>query len=260
MTVYFIGAGPGAPDLITVRGLKLIQKCPVCLYAGSLVPESTVAEAPEGALVKDTAPMHLDEIIADIKEAHDKGQDVARVHSGDPSIYGAIAEQIRRLDDLEIPYVVVPGVPAFAAAAAALGTELTVPGIAQTIILTRTAMKSSSMPEGESLDKLGASGATLAIHLSVRNIPQIERDLIPHYGEDCPAVVAYRVGWPDQSFIRGTLSTIRQKVREAKITRTALILVGPAMGAKGFEDSKLYDADFSHVLRIGTKGAVEEDA
>ncbi|TLP49266.1 precorrin-4 C(11)-methyltransferase [Cohaesibacter sp. CAU 1516] len=260
MTVYFIGAGPGAPDLITVRGLKLIQSCPVCLYAGSLVPESTVAEAPEGALVKDTAPMHLDEIIADIKEAHDKGQDVARVHSGDPSIYGAIAEQIRRLDDLGIPFEVVPGVPAFAAAAAALGTELTVPGIAQTIILTRTAMKSSSMPEGESLDKLGASGATLAIHLSVRNIPQIERDLIPHYGEDCPAVVAYRVGWPDQSFIRGTLSTIRKKVREAKITRTALILVGPAMGAKGFADSKLYDADFSHVLRVGTKGAVEDDA
>lgn len=260
MTVYFIGAGPGAPDLITVRGLKLIQQCPVCLYAGSLVPESTVAEAPEGALVKDTAPMHLDEIIADIKEAHDKGQDVARVHSGDPSIYGAIAEQIRRLDDLGIPFEVVPGVPAFAAAAAALGTELTVPGIAQTIILTRTAMKSSSMPEGESLDKLGASGATLAIHLSVRNIPQIERDLIPHYGEDCPAVVAYRVGWPDQSFIRGTLSTIRKKVREAKITRTALILVGPAMGAKGFADSKLYDADFSHVLRVGTKGAVEDDA
>ncbi|WP_114011242.1 precorrin-4 C(11)-methyltransferase [Cohaesibacter intestini] len=260
MTVYFIGAGPGAPDLITVRGLKLIQSCPVCLYAGSLVPESTVAEAPDGALVKDTAPMHLDEIIADIKEAHDKGQDVARVHSGDPSIYGAIAEQIRRLDDLGIPFEVVPGVPAFAAAAAALGTELTVPGIAQTIILTRTAMKSSSMPEGESLDKLGASGATLAIHLSVRNIPQIERDLIPHYGEDCPAVVAYRVGWPDQSFIRGTLSTIRKKVREAKITRTALILVGPAMGAKGFADSKLYDADFSHVLRVGTKGAVEDDA
>ncbi len=260
MTVYFIGAGPGAPDLITVRGLKLIQQCPVCLFAGSLVPESTVAEAPDGALVKDTAPMHLDEIIADIKDAHDKGQDVARVHSGDPSIYGAIAEQMRRLDDLKIPYEVVPGVPAFAAAAAALGTELTVPGIAQTIILTRTAMKSSSMPEGESLDKLGASGATLAIHLSVRNIPQIERDLIPHYGEDCPAVVAYRVGWPDQSFIRGTLSTIRQKVREAKITRTALILVGPAMGAKGFADSKLYDADFSHVLRVGTKGAVEEDA
>ncbi|SNY93557.1 precorrin-4/cobalt-precorrin-4 C11-methyltransferase [Cohaesibacter sp. ES.047] len=258
MTVYFIGAGPGAPDLITVRGLKLIQRCPVCLFAGSLVPEAIVAEAPKEAIVKDTAPMHLDEIIEDMRIAHEKGEDVARVHSGDPSIYGAVAEQMRRLQVLKIPYEVVPGVPAFAAAAAALGTELTIPGIAQTIILTRTAMKSSSMPERENLDTLGKSGATLAIHLSVRNIPQIERDLTPHYGADCPVVVAYRVGWPDQMFIRGTLANIRQKVREAKITRTALILVGPAIGAQNFEDSRLYDADFSHILRIGSKGEVDK--
>ncbi|WP_373237303.1 precorrin-4 C(11)-methyltransferase [Cohaesibacter celericrescens] len=260
MTVYFIGAGPGAPDLITVRGLKLIQRCPVCLYAGSLVPEAIVVEAPETALVKDTAPMHLDEIIEDIRIAHENGHDVARVHSGDPSIYGAIAEQMRRLKALGIDYEVVPGVPAFAAAAAAIGAELTVPGIAQTIILTRTAMKSSSMPEGESLDILGRSGATLAIHLSIRNIPQIERELTPHYGADCPVVVAYRVGWPDQAFIHGTLSTIRQKVRAEKITRTALILVGPAMAAQEFEDSKLYDSEFSHVLRIGAKGEVGPEA
>ncbi|WP_316859691.1 precorrin-4 C(11)-methyltransferase [uncultured Cohaesibacter sp.] len=250
MTVYFIGAGPGAPDLITVRGLKLIQRCPVCLFAGSLVPEAIVAEAPEGALVKDTAAMNLDEIIEDIRLAHEENKDVARVHSGDPSIYGATAEQMRRLEDLDIEYEVVPGVPAFAAAAAALGTELTVPGIAQTIILTRTAMKSSSMPERESLEILGKAGATMAIHLSVRNAAHIERELTPHYGTDCPAVIAYRVGWPDQTFIHATLGTIKEKIREAKLTRTALILVGPALGARKFEDSKLYDADFSHILRI----------
>ena len=253
MTVYFIGAGPGAPDLITVRGLKLIQRCPVCLFAGSLVPEATVAEAPEGALVKDTAAMNLDEIIEDIKVAHAEGKDVARVHSGDPSIYGAIAEQMRRLNALDIPYEVVPGVPAFAAAAAALGTELTVPGIAQSIILTRTAMISSSMPERESLDILGQSGATMAIHLSVRNAAHIERELTPHYGEDCPAIIAYRVGWPDQMFIRATLGTLREKIRESKLTRTALILVGPALGAQNFEESKLYDADFEHILRLPKK-------
>ena len=254
MTVYFIGAGPGAPDLITVRGLKLIQRCPVCLFAGSLVPEAVVTEAPEGALVKDTAPMHLDEIIEDIRVAHENGHDVARVHSGDPSIYGAVAEQMRRLKALDIPYEVVPGVPAFAAAAAAIGAELTVPGVAQTIILTRTAMKSTAMPERESLSVLGQSGATLAIHLSIRNIPHIERELIPHYGADCPVVVAYRVGWPDQEFIRGTLSDIRQKVRAQKITRTALILVGPALREQDFEDSRLYDAEFSHILRFTGKG------
>lgn len=256
MTVHFIGAGPGAPDLITIRALNLIRSCPVCLYAGSLVPEAIVAEAPETALVKDTAPMHLDEIIEDMRQAHEEGKDVARVHSGDPSIYGAVAEQMRRLKELGIPYDVTPGVPAFAAAAAAIETELTIPGIAQSIILTRTAMKSSSMPEGETLDNFGRTGATLAIHLSIRNIPQIQRELIPHYGEDCPVVVAFRVGWPDEKFIKGTLSDIREKVRAEKITRTALIFVGPALAASNFEDSMLYDPEFSHVLRIGKKGEV----
>lgn len=250
MTVHFIGAGPGDPDLITVRGLKLIQSCPVCLYAGSLVPEAVVAAAPEGARVVDTAPLTLDEIMAEIVAAQEKGQDVARVHSGDPSLYGAIAEQIRRLKALDIPFDVTPGVPAFAAAAAALGRELTVPEIAQTVILTRTAMKSSAMPEGEDLETLGRTGATLAIHLSIRNLREIERQLSPLYGADCPVVVAYRVGWPDQAFLHGTLADIREKVREAKLTRTALIFVGRALDPdQDFRDSALYDADHVHVLR-----------
>ncbi len=249
MTVHFIGAGPGDPDLITVKGLRLIQTCPVCLYAGSLVPEAIVAAAPEGARVLDTAPMTLDEIIAEIEVAHASGQDVARVHSGDPSLYGAIAEQIRRLQALGIDYQITPGVPAFAAAAAALGMELTVPEIAQTVILTRTAMKSSAMPEGEDLDTLGRTGATLAIHLSIRNLLDVERKLAPHYGADCPVVVAYRVGWPDQRFIHGTLGDIRNKVRAEKITRTALILIGPALAAGDFRDSALYDGAHPHILR-----------
>ncbi|WP_102961081.1 precorrin-4 C(11)-methyltransferase [Mangrovicella endophytica] len=255
MTVHFIGAGPGAPDLITVRGLRLIEACPVCLYAGSLVPEEIVKAAPAGARVLDTAPMTLDEIIAEIEAAHAAGKDVARVHSGDPSIYGATAEQMRRLDALGIPYDVTPGVPAFAAAAAALQKELTVPEVCQTIILTRTAMQSSKMPEGEELSTLGQSGATLAIHLSVRNIPHIQRELIPlpAYGESCPAVIAYRVGWPDEAFIHGTLGDIHRKARAAKLTRTALILVGRGLGAEGFIDSKLYDADHVHVLRPARK-------
>jgi precorrin-4/cobalt-precorrin-4 C11-methyltransferase len=249
MTVHFIGAGPGAADLITVRGLRLIQSCPVCLYAGSLVPHEIVRSAPAGARVIDTAPMHLDDIIAEIAEAHREKKDVARVHSGDPSLYGAIAEQMRRLDDLGIPYDVTPGVPAFAAAAAALKTELTVPEIAQTVILTRTAMKASPMPERESLEVLGMSGATLAIHLSVRNIRMIERTLAPLYGTDCPVIVAYRVTWPDERIIRGTLGNIGDKIRAAKLTRTALILVGPALAVRDFRDSALYDARHQHILR-----------
>lgn len=249
MTVHFIGAGPGAPDLITIRGLKLIQSCPVCLYAGSLVPEEIVKAAPDGARVVDTAPLHLDEIIAEMQAAHVNGQDVARVHSGDPSLYGAIAEQMRRLDALGIPYDVTPGVPAFAAAAAVLNTEFTLPEIAQTVILTRTSMQASPMPEGEALEKLGQSKATLAIHLSIRNLGYIERALTPHYGADCPVVVVYRVTWPDQMIIRGTLSDIAAKVRAAKLTRTALILVGPVLGAHDFRDSALYDAAHEHVLR-----------
>jgi precorrin-4/cobalt-precorrin-4 C11-methyltransferase len=249
MTVHFIGAGPGAPDLITVRGLKLIQACPVCLYAGSLVPEEIVRAAPADAKVIDTAPLHLDEIIAAIKDAHAQGQNVARVHSGDPSLYGAIAEQMRRLDALGIPYDVTPGVPAFAAAAAALKLELTLPEVAQTVILTRTTMQASAMPEGEELEKLGASKATLAIHLSIRNLAHVERALTPHYGSDCPVIVAYRVGWPDELFVRGTLSTIAKIVRAEKLTRTALVLVGHVFGHTDFRDSALYDAKHEHVLR-----------
>ncbi len=249
MTVHFIGAGPGAPDLITVRGLKLIERCPVCLYAGSLVPEEVVASAPAGAKVIDTAPMTLDQIIAEMQIADEAGQDVARVHSGDPSLYGAIAEQIRRLKALGIAFDITPGVPAFAAAAAALGRELTVPEVSQTVILTRTAMKSSAMPEGEDLATLGKSGATLAIHLSVRNIREIERQLIPLYGADCPAIVAYRVGWPDEAFFKGTLETIREIMRKAKITRTALIFVGRALAEQDFRDSALYDGAHAHILR-----------
>ena len=249
MKVYFIGAGPGDPDLITVKGQRLIAECPVCLYAGSLVPEAIVAGAPEGAIVKDTAPMTLDEIIEDMVAAQERDEDVARVHSGDPSLYGAIAEQIRRLKKLGIEFEIIPGVSAYAAAAAAMGQELTIPEVAQTVILTRTAMKSSQMPKGEDLDTLGRTGATLAIHLSIRNLLAIERELSPHYGADCPVVVAYRVGWPDQQFIRGTLSTIRQLVRAEKITRTALIFIGPALAETDFRDSALYDGAHPHILR-----------
>jgi len=249
MTVHFIGAGPGAPDLITLRGLKLIQSCPVCLYAGSLVPEEIVKAAPQGARVIDTAPLHLDEIIAEIEAAHAQGQNVARVHSGDPSIYGAIAEQMRRLDRLGIPYDVTPGVPAFAATAAALKTEFTLPEIAQTIILTRTAMQASPMPEMETLEELGRAKATLVIHLSVRNLGYVERALTPHYGADCPVVIGYRVSWPDEQIIHGTLSTIAKKARAAKLTRTALVIVGPVLGNNEFRDSALYDARHEHVLR-----------
>jgi precorrin-4/cobalt-precorrin-4 C11-methyltransferase len=257
MTVYFIGAGPGAPDLITVRGLRLIERCTVCLYAGSLVPEEIVAAAPEGARVLDTAPMHLDAIVAEMQAAHEAGLDVARVHSGDPSIYGAIAEQMRRLDALAIPYEVVPGVPAFAGAAARLATELTLPEIAQTVIVTRTGMKASAMPEGETLEILGRSRATLAIHLSIRNLDYIRRALEPHYGDDCPVVIAYRATWPDELYIRTTLAGMKEKVREAKITRTALVLVGRVFGNEHFRDSDLYNANYSHVLRNKGKKKVE---
>jgi precorrin-4/cobalt-precorrin-4 C11-methyltransferase len=253
MTVYFIGAGPGAPDLITVRGQRLIARCPVCLYAGSLVPAEIVAGAPAGALVRDTAPMHLDDILALMAAADARGDDVARVHSGDPSIYGAVAEQMRRLDALGIHYEVVPGVPAFAGAAARLATELTLPEISQTIILTRTSGKASPMPGRESLEILGQSGATLAIHLSVRNLAYVERALTPHYGADCPAIVVYRATWPDEEIIVTTLGDMRGRVREEKITRTALIFVGRVFGETRFHDSRLYAPDFAHVLRNAGK-------
>jgi len=252
MTVHFIGAGPGAADLITVRGLKLIKAAPVVLYAGSLVPKAIRDEAAPDALVLDTAPMHLDQIIDEMQKADAAGKDVARVHSGDPSLYGAVAEQMRRLDALGIDYDVTPGVSAYAAVSAALKKELTLPDVAQTVILTRTAVRSSSMPNGEDLDTLGKSGATLAIHLSVNNLAHVQRSLIPHYGEDCPVVVAYRVTWPDEMFIEGTLGDIRDKVKAAGITRTALIMVGRVMGPETFEDSRLYAEDHHHVLRPRT--------
>lgn len=250
MTVFFVGAGPGDPELLTLKAQRVIGACPVCLYAGSLVPAEVVAGAPAGARVMDTAPMTLEETHAEILAAEARGEDVARVHSGDPSLYGAIAEQIRLLRRDGIGYEIVPGVPAYAAAAAALGQELTIPEIAQSIVLTRVSMKSTSMPAGETLENFARTGATLAIHLGVRNLREIERQLSPHYGADCPVVVAYRVGWPDQMLIRGTLSDIHAKVRAEKITRTALILVGPALGEVAeFRDSALYDAAIPHVLR-----------
>ena len=249
MTVHFIGAGPGAPDLITLRGRDQIAACPVCLYAGSLVPAEVVAFAPSDARVIDTASLNLDEIMAEIEAAHGRGQDIARVHSGDPSLYGAIGEQIKRLKALDIDYTITPGVPAFAASAAALGLELTLPDISQTIILTRTAMKSSAMPAGEELASLGRSGATLAIHLSARNLRQVCRDLIPHYGEACPVALVYRASWPDQEIIRGTLADIREKTRAAKLTRTALVLVGRVLDTDKATDSRLYAADHRHILR-----------
>jgi precorrin-4/cobalt-precorrin-4 C11-methyltransferase len=250
MTVYFIGAGPGAADLITLRGQRLIERCPVCLYAGSLVPAAIVAAAPAGALVVDTAPLTLDEIVAHIVDADTRGRDVARVHSGDPSLYGAIGEQLRRLAAHGIACEIVPGVPAFAAAAAALGRELTLPEVSQTVILTRTAVRASAMPPGEELATLAQSGATLAIHLSINNLARVVRELTPHYGVDCPVVVAYRVSWPDQRLIRGTLGDIRDQVRASGITRSALILVGRVLAdAADFADSRLYDPAHSHVLR-----------
>jgi precorrin-4/cobalt-precorrin-4 C11-methyltransferase len=249
MKVWFIGAGPGAPDLITLRGHRLIKACPVCLYAGSLVPPELVAEAPEGARVINTAPLNLDEIMAEVVAASERGEDVARVHSGDPSIYGAIGEQMRRLNVLQIAFEIVPGVPAFAAAAARIGAELTLPEISQTIILTRTPGKASKMPPCETLANLGASGATLAIHLSIRNLGHVATELTPHYGAGCPVVIAYRATWPDERYFFTSLAEMRALVRAEKITRTALVLVGPVFDAKNFPESALYSPAFRHILR-----------
>ena len=249
MIVHFIGAGPGAPDLITVRGQNLIQQARIVLYAGSLVPPEIVAMALQGAKVIDTVSMTLDEIVKEFTKAHANGHDVARVHSGDPALYGAIAEQMRRLDALGIPYDITPGVPSFAAAAAALNSELTLPGVAQTVVLTRTATRASAMPTGENLEALGRSGATLAIHLSINNLARVVRDLTPHYGTDCPVAIVYRVSWPDEIILRGTLANIRSQVKAAGITRTALILVGRVLDNTRFDDSRLYAAGHHHVLR-----------
>ena len=247
--VHFIGAGPGDPDLITVKGKRLIEESPVVLYAGSLVPPGIVALARPDALVIDTSPLHLDQIIDHIQEAIAGGKNVARVHSGDPSIYGATAEQMRRLDQLGIAYDVTPGVPAFAAAAAVLSNELTLPEVSQTVIITRTEGEASAMPKGEDLATLGKSGATLAIHLSIRNIGKVVAELTPLYGADCPVVIAFRIGWPDQQIMRGTLADIEVRLAGSKISRTAIIFVGRVFGAADFTDSRLYHVDHQHALR-----------
>lgn len=238
MTVYFIGAGPGDPELITVKGQRLVRRCPVILYAGSLVP-AAVLDGHRAELVVNTAELDLDEIVALLARAHGKGQDVARVHSGDPSLYGAIGEQIHRLAALGIPYEIVPGVTATAACAAALGVELTLPGVAQTVILTRYAGK-TTMPAGESLASLAAHRATLAIHLGVRHLARIVADVLPHYGADCPIAVIYRASWPDETRVTGTLADIVDKVSGRSIERTALILIGRVLSAEGFDESTLY--------------------
>ena len=252
MSVYFVGAGPGDPELITVKALRLIQECPVILYAGSLVPEEILRDASEDALIVDTAPLNLDEIIELIKQANDKGQDVARVHSGDPSIYGATGEQMRRLDQLDIPYQVIPGVTATSASAAWLNKELTLSGISQTVIMTRYAGK-TPMPERENLKSLAQHGATLAIHLGVTRIHKVVEDLLPFYGEDCPVAVCYRTSWPDADKVTGTLGNIVEKVREKKFTRTSLILVGHVLDPENFDDSYLYSEDQAHVYRPKVK-------
>ncbi|MBR8128487.1 precorrin-4 C(11)-methyltransferase [Burkholderia ambifaria] len=238
MTVYFIGAGPGDPELITVKGQRLVRTCPVILYAGSLVPPA-VLDGHRAEQVVNTAELDLDAIVALLADAHAKRQDVARVHSGDPSLYGAIGEQIRRLKTLGIPYEIVPGVTATAACAATLGVELTLPGIAQTVILTRFAGK-TTMPEGEALGALAAHRATLAIHLGVRHLARIVDEVLPHYGPDCPVAVIYRASWPDEERVTGTLADIVGKVQGTRIERTALILVGRVLDAEGFADSTLY--------------------
>jgi precorrin-4/cobalt-precorrin-4 C11-methyltransferase len=240
MTVHFIGAGPGAPDLLTLRGRDLIASSPVCLYAGALVPPEILAHAPAGARVIDTQDLTLDEIVGECERAHDGGEDVARLHSGDLSIYSAAAEQMRRLDALGIPWDVTPGVPAFAAAAASLRRELTIPEIAQTVILTRYGKRASAMPPGERLADLAAHGATLVIHLGAQAIEEIAATLLPHYGEDCPVAVVARATWPDEIVVRARLADIAANVREADVRRTATILVGPALAADGFRDSHLY--------------------
>jgi len=240
MTVHFVGAGPGAPDLLTLRGRDLIAASPVCLYAGALVPPEILAHAPVGARVIDTQSLHLDDIVAELVAAHEAGHDVARLHSGDLSIYSAIAEQTRRLDELGVPWDLTPGVPAFAAAAAALRTELTIPEVAQSVILTRYGKRASAIPPGEDLSGLATHGTTLVLHLGTQAIDEIVSALTPHYGAECPAAVVARASWPDELVLRGTLATIAAQVTEAGVRRTATILVGPALAAAGFRDSHLY--------------------
>jgi precorrin-4/cobalt-precorrin-4 C11-methyltransferase len=252
MTVHFVGAGPGAADLLTLRGRDLIAACPVCLYAGSLVPREILAHCPAGARIVNTAALSLDEIMAEIATAHAAQQDVARLHSGDLSIWSAMGEQLRRLRALRIPYSITPGVPAFAAAAAALETELTLPGLAQSVVLTRTSGRASAMPEGETLAAFAATGAVLAIHLSVHVLDKVIAELTPHYGTDCPVAVVWRASWPDQIIVRATLGTLDASIRGA-LERTALIFVGRTLSAQDFDESRLYAADYDRRYRpVGT--------
>ena len=251
MTVHFIGAGPGAADLITLRGRDLIARCPVCLYAGSIVPAALLAYCPKGARIVDTAPLSLDEIEAEFVAAHAAGKDVARLQSGDLSIYSALAEQLRRLERRGIPYTLTPGVPAFAAAAAAIGCELTVPEVAQSVVLTRVSGRASRMPEGETLAAFAATGATLAIHLAIQALDKVVETLTPIYGGDCPAAVVADASRRGERTVRGTLADIAAKVAAEPIERTALILVGRALGAEDFRDSALYDADYRRRFRGG---------
>lgn len=258
MTVHFIGAGPGAPDLITVRGRDLIARCPVCLYAGSLVPKALLDHCPPGARIVDTAALALEDIVAACEEAHAAGHDVARLHSGDLSVWSAMGEQLRALEARAIPYTITPGVPSFAAAAAALGRELTLPEVAQSVVLTRTSGRASAMPPGETLEAFGRTGATLAIHLSIHVLGKVVAELTPHYGADCPAAVVYRASWPDERVLRGTLATIEAQVAESPMERTALILVGRTIAGDGFRNSALYDADYARRFRTpGWRGTTE---
>lgn len=249
MTVYFIGAGPGDPDLLTIKGRDILAVAPLCLYAGSLVPEVITRFAGADARIVNTASLSLDEIVAAFEEAHAKGQDVARLHSGDPSFYSAIGEQIAALKARGIAYDVVPGVPAFAAAAARLGKELTLPEVAQTVILTRTSSRSSAMPKGENLATLARSGATLAIHLSAKALARIVEELVPHYGVDCPVAVVARATWPDEVVVEGTLGTIEGQVASEQIERTAIIFVGPVLAAEPKVKSRLYDKGYERHLK-----------
>ena len=249
MTVHFIGAGPGAADLITVRGRDLIARCPVCLYAGSIVPKELLSYCPPGATIVDTAPMSLDEIEAEFAAAHGQGKDVARLHSGDLSVWSAVAEQMRRLRRLGIPYTLTPGVPSFAAAAAALGRELTIPETAQSLVLTRVSGRASKMPEGETLSGFGGTGATLAIHLAIHALDQVVAELTPLYGVDCPVAIVARASWPDERVVWGTLGTIEAMVAREPIERTALIFVGPGLAVEDFRESSLYDPAYQRRFR-----------
>ncbi|MBV9976966.1 MAG: precorrin-4 C(11)-methyltransferase [Hyphomicrobiales bacterium] len=249
MTVHFIGAGPGAPDLITLRGRDLLARCPVCLYAGSLVPKELLAHCPKGARILDTAPMALDAIEAEFLRAHRAGEDVARLHSGDLSVWSAMGEQLRRLDALAIPYTVTPGVPSFAAAAAALKRELTLPEVAQSLVLTRVSGRASAMPERETLANFARTGATLAIHLAIHALERVVAELTTHYGGECPVAIVYRATWPDERIIEGSLSTITTLMAKERVERTALILVGPVLGAPDFRESALYSSDYRRRYR-----------